>query len=208
MSDQISLREVERKAFTTIYQDGLVDILIGGFTLMFALAPLLSERLGDFWSSAVFVPFWLMLFAGAYWLRRSVVRPRLGAVKFGPARQRRLRTFLIVMVVVEAMSLGLGLLAATRANPWPRVAVPIIFSLALLAFVSVCAYALDYTRLYGYGLLLAAAPLVGEWLYANMGATHHGYPITFGATSAIIILSGVIHFARFLHRYPLPAEEA
>ena len=57
MSRQLSLKEAERKAFRTKYDDGLWDILLGCFFSMFAIAPFLSASLGDFWSSAVFVPF-------------------------------------------------------------------------------------------------------------------------------------------------------
>lgn len=58
MSQQISLKEAERKAFRSKYNDGLWDILLGCFFLMFAVAPYLSPTLGDFWSSVAFVPFW------------------------------------------------------------------------------------------------------------------------------------------------------
>ena len=56
MSQKISLREAERKAFRSRYNDGLWDILLGCFFLMFVIAPYLSASLGDFWSSAVFLP--------------------------------------------------------------------------------------------------------------------------------------------------------
>ncbi|MFC1935998.1 hypothetical protein ACFLX9_04540, partial [Chloroflexota bacterium] len=58
MSQRISLKEAERRAFTKAFQDGLWDILIGCIVLLWAIAPFLSTRMGDFWSSAVFLPFW------------------------------------------------------------------------------------------------------------------------------------------------------
>ena len=58
MSQQISLREAERKAFRITHNDGLWDVLLGCYALMFVIAPYLSTSLGDFWSSAVFLPFW------------------------------------------------------------------------------------------------------------------------------------------------------
>ena len=67
MSQKISLKAAERKAFRTTYNDGLVDIFLGCFFLMFVIAPYLSASLGDFWSSAVFLPFWALVYL-AIWL--------------------------------------------------------------------------------------------------------------------------------------------
>jgi len=76
MSESLDTKEAERKAFVSYFQDGLWDIGIGGVLLMFVIAPFLSASLGDFWSSAVFVPFWGVLFIVLWILRRRVVRPR------------------------------------------------------------------------------------------------------------------------------------
>jgi len=57
MSSQISLKEAEQKVFKTAYNDGLWDIFLGCFFMIFVIAPYLSESLGDFWISVVFLPF-------------------------------------------------------------------------------------------------------------------------------------------------------
>jgi hypothetical protein len=67
----------------------------------------------------------------------------------------------------------------------------------LVAF-GLAGYLLDISRFYVYGLLLAIAPLVGEWLYNNAGATHHGFPITYGFVAGVMILVGVVLFIRLL----------
>jgi hypothetical protein len=83
VSNRISLKETERKVFKSAFQDGLVDISIGSVILMFAIAPFLSPYLGDFWSSAVFLPFWGIVFSGIWLIRKYIVRPRAGTVKYG-----------------------------------------------------------------------------------------------------------------------------
>ena len=55
MTQKFELKKAERKLFSMIFDDGLLDIMISAFLLMFAIAPLLSETMGDFWSSAVFL---------------------------------------------------------------------------------------------------------------------------------------------------------
>jgi hypothetical protein len=62
MSPQISLKEAERKVFKTTQNDGLWDIFLGCFLLIFVIAPYLSGTLGDLWSSVVFLPFWALVY--------------------------------------------------------------------------------------------------------------------------------------------------
>lgn len=58
MSQQISLKDAERKVFRITYNHGLWDVFLGCFFLIFVIGPYLSSSLGDFWSSFVFLPFW------------------------------------------------------------------------------------------------------------------------------------------------------
>jgi hypothetical protein len=208
MSEKISLKEVERKAYRTLYEDGLWDILLGCFTLMFAVAPLLSGSLGDFWSSMIFLPFWGLVFLAIWLLRRYVVRPRLGEVRLGRARQARLLKFNLTMLVLNLIALALGVYAAANFGAVHETLLPVVFALCLLFGFSLAAYFLELPRLFVYGLLIALCPLVGEWLYQTRGAAHHGYPITFGFVSALIILSGVVRFVRFLRANPLAGVDA
>jgi hypothetical protein len=69
--------------------------------------------------------------------------------------------------------------------------------------MSIAAYFLDFWRLYIYGLLGGVSPLVGEWLYVNHNASHHGFPITFGITSGIMILTGMVVFIQLLLNNPV-----
>jgi hypothetical protein len=66
MFQKISLKEAERKAFKASFDDGLWDIFLGCFFLIFAIGPYLSPTLGDFWSSMVFLPFWGWSFWSSY----------------------------------------------------------------------------------------------------------------------------------------------
>ena len=198
MSPKISLKEVERKVFKSTIQDGLWDIFIGCFALMFAIAPLLS--LGDFWSSAIFIPFWALVYLTIRLLRKYVVTPRMGAVELGPSRKARLRRFSIMMLVLNVAALVLGIILWRNydAPGWTNM-VP--FGLIMLVGFGIAAFLLNFTRLYLYGAMLALSPLVGEWLYRQGRASHHGYPITFGVTVSIIMLVGLVSFIRFLLKH-------
>jgi hypothetical protein len=207
MSQNISLKEVERKVFTTAFQDGLWDIFIGCFVLMFAVGPFLSTtRLGDFWSSVVFIPFWALVYLIIWLIRKFVVTPRIGVVKFGLSRKVKLSRFVALAIVVSVVGLILGIFLAQISDAPGWVFMTSLGSLVLVSF-SVAAYFLDFAHLYLYGVLTALSPLVGEWLYIHIGASHHGFPITFGTTAGIIIFVGLIKFAFLLCDHPIPEEE-
>lgn len=206
MSQRISLRDAERKAFRTTYNDGLVDIFLGCFLLMFVIAPYLSASLGDFWSSAVFLPFWALVYLAIRLIRRYVVTPRIGTARFGQARRARLARFTGVMLAINAVALVLGFVAALSFGRVPGQTISIAFGMVLLMGFSIAAYSLDFNRLYIYSLLVGLSPLVGEWLWGRGYATHHGFPITFGISAGVMIVVGLTVFVRLLLDNPVPVE--
>lgn len=214
MQTPVSLKYAERTAFRTTLADGLWDILIACFMLQFAIAPLLSEKLGDFWSSAVFLPFWGLAYLAIWLTRKNVVAPRLGRVKFGAVRQKKLRKFTLIMLALNILVFILGIVVALVVSFQSRAQLAWLISLILGTFVltgfSLAGYLLDTPRFYLYGLMLLAAPPIGEWLYQYHGFTHHGYPVVFGFAAGVMILTGLVLFLRFLKQNPrleLPQDE-
>jgi hypothetical protein len=207
--DKISLKEAELKAFRISFEDGMLDVFLGSVVMMFAVAPLLGKSLGDFWASAVFLPFYGVVYLAILLIRKFVVTPRRGQVKPGPVRRKRLFKFTIIMLIINSVSLILGLIAALTFNKSSGAIMTGIFGLMVLMAFSAAAYFLDYPRLYVYGLICFIAPIVGQYLYENYGASHHGYPITYGITSGLMVIVGLITFIRFLIQNPAletPAE--
>jgi len=206
MSQQISLKEAERKAFSATINDGLWDVFLGCFFLIFVIAPFLSASLGDFWSSFIFLPFWALVYLAIWLIRKYVVTPRIGFVSLGQGRKTKLKKLSVVMLVANVIALILGLVAAVTFGKVPGQLYSYGIGLVLLAGFSLAAYFLDFPRLYVYGLLLGLSPLVGEWLWSQGYASHHGFPITYGITSCIMILTGLVVFVRLLIDNPLPKE--
>jgi hypothetical protein len=204
MSNEISLKDTERKVFNTAFQDGLVDIGIGGLMLVFAIGPFVTPYLGDFWATIVtFLPLWTILFPALWLIRKYVVTPRVGIVKYGPWRVSRIKRFNVVILIFLVFSLILGILSAVEFDAVPGWIHAARFSLVFLLAFSVAAYFLDFTRLYVYGTLIALAPLIGEVLYQYLKIPHHGYMVTFGLPAALIIITGVVRFIRFVRDHPL-----
>ena len=202
MSQPISLKEAERKVFHSTANDGLWDIFLGIFFLEFVIAPFLSESMGDFWSVAVFLPVWAVVYLVMRFLRKKVVEPRIGVVKFGRTRVSKMKRFSYVMLAFNVIVLGLSFWASITAQRASGDPIPYMFSLVLLSGFSLAAFFLDINRLYIYGLLIALAPVAGEWLWNNGYASHHGWPVTFGVISGIMILVGLSMFIRLLRSSP------
>lgn len=207
MSNQISLQETERKVFKSAFQDGLIDIGVGIYFLMFPIIIFLSKYLGDFWSSAVLFPVGLLAIFGVHLIRRSVVAPRVGLVKYGTWRKSRMIRFNVLMLILLTFSFILGVLSFIQFDAIPGWIHTARFSLILLIGFSVAGYFLDFARLYLYGVLLALAPLIGEILYVRLDVPHHGFPVTFGIAGTLMIVIGLTLFVRLLRDHPLPTHQ-
>lgn len=206
------LRDLERRTFRAARDDGLLDIMMAAFVSMFAIAPLLSDPLGDFWSSAVFGPVWYTMYLGVRAVQKHVVAPRVGTVEPGTDRRRRLRHVTIVVFAVNAVALLIGI--AATIGFWAGwlsatgFVYPISLSVVALVLFSMAAYALSVWRYAIYGLLVAAAPLVGEALWRSDLAEHHGYPVGFGAVALIMVITGLARLTTLLRNHPLPNDTA
>ena len=194
--NDIDLVEAERRSFRAATDTGLWDILIASVLSMLAIGPLLSVPLGDFWAAAVFIPVWAGVCLGVWVVHRRVVAPRVGRIRFGADRQRRLRRMGVVGVVVNVVALVVGIYAAVKGPGGGEWSYPIGLSLVMLVGFSLAAYSLDIPRYFIYGMLLAVAPLMGEMLFRRGYVSHHGYPVVFGMATILITAGGIIRFIR------------
>lgn len=201
-----SIDRLERTVFRMSQNDGLNDMFLGCLMSQMAIAPFLSSRLGDFWSSAVFLPLWFAVIGAIAWLKKHVVVPRIGVVTYRPARRQKLARFTWVMLILNLSVFILGLIAAANVGKIPGNITSLLFGLMLLGFFSLGAYFLDVPRLYLYALMLGLSPPVGEWLYQNHGFSHHGFPVTFGSTAAVMFVTGLILFLRLLAQEPIDID--
>ncbi len=202
MTEKLSLKDLERGLFRNSVQDGILDIQIGCMLLMFVLPIYLSPKLGDFWSSVVFLPVWFLVIFGLRAYRAKVIQPRVGTIKYGTYRVKKLKRLNIVILVVNLLALLLGLYSFINFSALSVWFPPTAFSLIMLIGFSLGGYMMEMPRLYLYGILISSAPLIGEYLYQNYGASHHGFPITFGFLSAALVLTGLIILIRLLGKYP------
>ena len=113
MNAQLDLKEIEKKAFRSTYQDGLWDIYIGIVVASMAIIMLATRNKDNPWA------FMLLAFAGMaagyliFWGgKKFITLPRMGQVKFGEARQKRKRRLAFVLGCVIVIQMGIVLLTA------------------------------------------------------------------------------------------------
>lgn len=201
------LKRIERDTFRAAMDTGLWDIFLASFFAIFAIAPHLSVHLGDWWSAAVFVPVWVLVYVIIRIVHTRVVIPRVGLIEVGARRRGRMKWFTSIMLVANVVVFAVGIYAATRATPGQGPVFPYMFSLMLLLMFSTAAYFLDIPRFFFYGVLLAGAPLVGEELWQRGYVSHHGFPVVFGVAATFIFVSGLVRFWRILPRKMAGSEE-
>jgi hypothetical protein len=212
MSQGINLKEAERKAFRFTFQDGLWDIYLGLLLLIMGMGPVISdlEVLG-LWPVVALMVLTLLVML-AFWAgKRFITTPRIGLVRFGPARKAKIKytgVILSLSVLVGVIVLVVGL--AAGSNPpawisWGWIIPAGVFGMTAVVVFSLGAYWLDFQRAYVYGWLYALAFPTSIMLVEYAGIT---FPIAYAVSAGIMILVGVILLLRFLRDYPIPAGEA
>lgn len=204
----IDLVEAERQSFRAATDTGLWDIMIAAVFSMLAIGPLLSGTLGDFGAAAAFVPVWLGLYLGILWVRKRIVTPRVGTIRIGREREGRLRRVAWALLGINVLALAGSLVAVTQPVSVGEWSYPVTLGLVCLAGFTLGGYFLDVPRYYVYGTMLVAAPALGELLWRRGLASHHGFPVVFGAAAIVITLGGVLRFIRVVPLHAPPLEEA
>lgn len=204
MAKEISLAQIERKAWISYFDDGLLDICLGLVLFSVGVSDLLGASLPSrLWGYAVYA---VLVGAAclAFWTgKRFITIPRLGRVVFGPARKaRRRKTAVILVVQIIVGMIVMGLLVATLPRfPLGGLAfarstlLAIAVGMWVMVGLSLVAYLLDFTR----GYLIAVLYAVG------FGGTELlNDPVVLVLTAAVILLIGIIVLVRFVrgHRRP------
>jgi hypothetical protein len=208
MIEEFNLKELERKAWLSYHQDGLLDIGLG----LYILAIGIGFHTGMTWLVGILFVLGASTFAGA---KKALTIPRLGLVQFGPERIRREKReksfFLIFFSVSAALGMMMFLLVVSMrggglggtTGPLARTLEAMI--MAPIGFIGALALvALGYwkqlNRYYTYAALIFLAVTVGP-----LAGLEH--PVYTAAAGAVILVSGLVYLVRFLIAHPLQRGE-
>ncbi len=213
MSNTLDLKQLERKAFRSTYQDGLWDIYLGGIVV--AMAITLYRPAGGYTPNNILIMLLIYtIIGGLFWAgKKFITVPRMGQVRFGPARKRRAKILAIVLGIIVALQalfvlltvggwlrsvFGDNLIGFIGEENLGRLSVAAVGSLFVGPSFLVIAYFTDFPRGYYISLMMALA------VFLMILINNPIYPLVLGA---LIILPGVVLFIKFLKKYPLPRGE-
>jgi hypothetical protein len=214
MTTQLDLKQIERKAFRSTYQDGLWDIYYG--LIVICMAVFIYRPVGGY--SPVNIVLAVCAMSAAYSLfwaaKKFITLPRMGQVRFGEPRKKRRLTLAILLGVVVLVQVAFILLQVyawdhpemgDKINRFLNDRDLMTLAVASLAALFVgpgmllVAYFQDFTRGYYIAILMALAVFL--MVYLNRPV----YPVIIGG---VIALVGLFLLMRFLKAYPLQSKDA
>lgn len=200
MSYELNMKEIERQAYMSYSEDGLVDIAVGFVIMAWGLL-LLMEPTGLI---ALLGP----LGMGIWYLgKRFITIPRIGTIEPSPKMERKLRNLAIFLLLLGLMALA-GILVSRMVDSAITANHSLgILGLVLAAGVAVLAYLLNASRLYVYAVILVVAFAGGEILAGTI-TTFDAFAFSVIIAGGVILLSGIVVLLRFVRKYPRPELEA
>lgn len=195
MNESRDLDRIERRAYQTIWEDGLLDLFVGAGILAIGLSwisrfPVLGAVL-----PALLVPAWQVA-------HKQIAEPRTGYVKLSRARQARQKRSLqaLALLGVATMMLGVAAFFFTQArspavDELLRTAIPALPAVLLGIGSALAGMLFEIRRLLAYAGLLFAGGAAGAWLHAGPG-WHFLFP------GIVIVIVGVTMLVSFLRKYP------
>jgi Ca2+/Na+ antiporter len=214
MTTPLNLKEIERRAFRSTYQDGLWDMYLG---LIVVCMSVFVYRPADGYSPVNLVLAMLAIFLAhtLFWAgKKYITLPRMGQARFGVARKRKKRTLAIILSVVILIQAGIvGLTVLAWANPdvgakvndffktrdLMDLVVAAIGSLFVGPSMILIAYFSDFPRGYYIAVMMSVA------VFLMISLNQPVYPIIIGG---LILLPGLVLFVRFLKTCPRQQEDA
>jgi len=205
----VDLQALERKAFRSTQNRGLVEIYLGVLLLLVSLfMTLLDLDVPILPAMGVYLVL-VVSTCGVYtYLRKKLASRRVGSARFGERRQRRVRVVHYVMMA-GALVLATLVVSTPYILGHPPAFLSGILLLAILVSLQIgvvfiaMAWYLDSPRYLFSGFLVAAS------VFADLAireSIHHGMSyLTYGAAGLILILVGAIWMRQFLREHP-PVE--
>ena len=183
--------------------DGLTDVYLGIMLIPYAI----WIYNPDSYLSAIALPFvaFLLAYPVLMFLRKRIVTPRIGSVKPGAVRRKKMRILVISSVIGVIFTVLLVLATATApASVQIFAGIPRvfwIFSACVIGASILAAWIASTPRLAVYGFLAAVSfPVDAVFIMRTGYAPSTLVPIL------TMIGTGLFLFVRFINKYPVHAE--
>ncbi len=198
MTEKIDLKEIEKKAYTSYHQDGLIDIMVG----LFILFAVIYSLAGIFWLAGAMIAVLLPIYIAA---KQKFTIPRIGYVKF--RGKGRSAVFILTFAMMGFMILGI-LFMLLITNPSTREGllnfIENYYNLLIGSMAGgltlLMAFSTSIKRFYLYAATIFGVFLIGHFITLNLL-----YSVTIIGLTFLIV--GIYIFIQFIHQYPIPTEE-
>jgi hypothetical protein len=216
MSQQINLKKAEVSAYRlSTTQDGLYDTFFGLLIVLLSAAPWLDENgLRSPWNVVLVEVLAFLVLGGVLLTKKVIVTPRIGQVRFGVGRKKRLKRLAIWMGILFLLTVGMLIMTILAIRRGPMVNSPIQWEYELdpvhtaagifiFGIFSLIGFMNDYPRLYLYGALFGLGYVLSTYIQDQNGTLFYWPWAAAGAVAAVI---GLVIFVRFLKDYPVRTD--
>jgi len=200
MGERIDLDEIERRAYLSYHEDGLIDIVLG---IGLFIASLWAYVEMIYLMGGMIVSLTPMYMG----MKKKYTFPRIGEVTFSTNRTRRSQnsmTFLVIMNVIGvlgALVFWMPFSGDTRPQ-WMLLMIdnfPVVLGIAGGVIWAVVGYITDLTRFYRYSA--ATLVVIGSANFISTPFIAHMLLL-----SVIVLVSGYMQLRSFMNKYPLVQE--
>jgi hypothetical protein len=203
MNQKINLKEIERRAYTSYHQDGVIDITIAVVVFLFSII-----MLGDMpWMGGIGGIAGILAVSLYASFKKFVTVPRIGYVKFPQQRAQRMVAIAVALGTLSAFMGLIALLQTTSQGTTPDWLMLLIDNYMLTIGTAVAAlfllggYAFKTKRIYAYALLTLVLFVAGHFIY---------FPLYYYLTALgiLTLACGLFLMIRFVSKYPKSTETA
>jgi hypothetical protein len=210
LTREIDLKQIEKRAFASTYQDGLFEILCSIMILGGSFNLTITNFFDSSWLVLLFIVYGIVGFLIFFLGKKFITIPRMGVAKFGPKRKSTLRKLLVITilsVIATTIILILTINNLLQQSLLSGIGGIVVLSLLIVTLpMSLIAYYLDYNRFFGIALLCGLA-----WPFDEILRTYLNSPfralLSYGLVGGSILIIGFIFLFIFMRKYPLPSKE-
>jgi hypothetical protein len=206
MTKEPNLKEIERKAYMSYHQDGLLDIFAGLYILGFALG-ILMETHWEF-NFGVIMPAILIVTVLPVWIeaKRKITMPRIGYVNFGTRGANKLTAVFIGTLVAGLGAFFIFTFATFQGESRQLLDTIVENGVLIIGFgtfvvCSIFGYSMGLKRLYVYGLLAAITLTIGHFAGIFFAYIMFALGLTIMVTGSALLIN-------FVKKYPLKGDRA
>ena len=193
MQTDIDLKSIKRKVYMSYFQDGLWDILLGIFLIVWGL-------MVTFDFVAVMGGFWLVFYMFVLGLKRWLVYPRAGYIKIPEARRQQIKMVLLGSVVFLAGVATIPIFIIDSRPAWFSEYFMLILGGMFTLVIIFLAVWWQVYRWYAYAAIILLAFMLHQWLDTELN-------LSFFVPGGIVTVFGLVLLIRFIRKYPKASGE-